>query len=210
MANALMVSACATTTTTRPDGGPRGLHANEHLDIARDHAQLADHAAQWPDERSLSAGAAGGAWVRSWDTGTEQARLAAIHRSKAAELHAAYEEACGGRGIEDAAVSPLQRYGVSGWNTSTGVILYLSPIPQGPEYLLASMKCHRAWMMLAPAGMEDCPLDLPEIELDARGDREGITVSIVTRDPALVPELQRRAAHELEAGHRAAAPQPAP
>jgi len=47
--------------------------------------------------------------------------------------------------------------------------------------------------------MDDCPLDLPDIMLDARGDREGITVSIAVRDPKLVPELQRRTAHDLEA-----------
>jgi hypothetical protein len=35
--------------------------------------------------------------------------------------------------------------------------------------------------------------------LDARGDTNGITVSIVVRDPKLVTELQRRAAHDLEA-----------
>jgi len=61
------------------------------------------------------------------------------------------------------------------------------------------MKCHRAAMMLAPSGMEDCPLDLPNVVLDARGDTDGITVSITVRDPKLVPELQRRAAHDLEA-----------
>ena len=61
------------------------------------------------------------------------------------------------------------------------------------------MKCHRAAMLLAPSNMEDCPLDLPDIAVDARGDAGGITVSIVVRNPDLVPELQRRAAHDLEA-----------
>ncbi|CAN5893628.1 hypothetical protein BH11MYX3_BH11MYX3_12000 [soil metagenome] len=80
-----------------------------------------------------------------------------------------------------------------------GVILYLAPTAGDPDRLLADMKCHRAWMRLAPVGMEDCPLDLPGIALDARGDRDGVTVSIVVRNPTLVSELQRRAAHELEA-----------
>lgn len=37
----------------------------------------------------------------------------------------------------------------------------------------------------------------PLIALDARGGRDGVTLSIVVRK--LVGELQRRAAHELEA-----------
>ena len=77
--------------------------------------------------------------------------------------------------------------------------MYLSPDAGSPDRLLARMKCHRAAMMLAPSDMDDCPLDLPDIVLDARGDTEGITISIVARDPKLVPELQRRAAHDLEA-----------
>lgn len=57
-------------------------------------------------------------------------------------------------------------------------------------------------MMLAPAGMENCPLDLPGIKVDVRGDAEGITVSIATTDLDLVSELQRRAAHEMESAER--------
>jgi len=41
-------------------------------------------------------------------------------------------------------------------------------------------------------------LHLPGIVLDTRNDANGITVSIVIRDLALIPELQRRVAHELE------------
>jgi len=77
--------------------------------------------------------------------------------------------------------------------------VYLAPDAGPPDLLLAKMKCHRAAMMLAPGGMDDCPLDLPDITLDARGDTDGITVAIGVRDPRLVPELQRRAAHDLEA-----------
>jgi len=79
-------------------------------------------------------------------------------------------------------------------------ILYLDPKAGPPDKLLADMKCHRAWMMLAPAGMEACPLDLPGIVLDAHGDTDGITMSIVVRDPKLVDELHARAVRELESG----------
>jgi len=86
------------------------------------------------------------------------------------------------------------------WKTSAGVIVYLAADAGPPERLLADLKCHRAWMMLqSAAGMDECPLDLPGLLLDARGDRENITLSIVVRDPALVDELHRRIARELEA-----------
>ena len=110
-----------------------------------------------------------------------------------------YQQQCGSRPAEDVAVSPLQRFGLGGWPTSMGVIVYLSAAAGTPDQVLADLRCHRAFMMLGPAGMDDCALDLPGIAFDARGDREGITLSIVVKDPALVEELHRRAAHELEA-----------
>jgi hypothetical protein len=197
----LALASCATTSTTHaPAGNPRGLRASEHLDAARQHDEHARQSAMWPDTYGDRAAYAI-PWVRSWNTSQEDERLASIHRSKAAELQAAYEEACGNRPLDQVSRSPLNRYGVGGWNTGTGVIMYLSADAGMPDDTIAAMKCHRAWMMLAPAGMEDCPLDLPGIQVDARGDREGITVSIVVRDPNLVEELHRRAAHELESSH---------
>lgn len=194
----LTLAACATTSPATK-GGPRGLHADEHLDLARQHAERGKQSAQWPDTRSPSTNAVPFPWTRSWDAEAEHARLAAIHRSKASEIHAAYDEACGARPASEVSISPLQRYGLSGWNTQAGVILYLDPAAGPPDRLLADLKCHRAWMMLSDAGMDNCPLDLPGLQLDARGDHDGITVSIVVRDPTLVSELHRRAARELEA-----------
>lgn len=182
----LLLTSCATSTAPAAKGGPRGLRASEHLDVARGHDEAARAVSNEP-------------WFRTWDTASEHERLANIHRSKAAELHAAFDEECGATPGADIAISPLQRFGTGGWNTSTGVIVYLSSTD--PEGLLAALKCHRAWMMLAPANMDDCPLDLPGLTLDARGDANGVTVSIAVRDPALVPELQRRTALELETAH---------
>jgi hypothetical protein len=69
----------------------------------------------------------------------------------------------------------------------------------GPsEHLLASIRCHRAWMMLGNAGMDDCPLDLANITVEAYGDETGISVEIKPRDPTLIPELRRRIAKDLE------------
>lgn len=198
----VLVTACATTRPPPPTGGPRGLRATEHLDVARQHDRAAKEESRWPD--TFAATTASGRnipWFRSWDSAVEQERLAEIHRTKAAELQAAYEDACGTRAADETAVSPLQRYAIGGWNTTAGVIVYLAPTTK-PDTLMAELRCHRAWMMLAPAGMDDCPLDLPGLVFDARGDGEGTTLSIVTRDASFVGELQRRTAHDLEAAAR--------
>jgi hypothetical protein len=194
---ATLLVGCATTSPP-PKGGPRGLHANEHLETARRHDELARREATWPESPHPDAHGGTVPWFRTWDTGVEHERLATLHRSRAAQLQAAYQEACGERPLDEVAVSPLVRFGTGGWNTSTGVILYLAPEAGPAERLLADLRCHRAWMMLAPAGMDDCPLDLPGLVLDARGDGAGITVSIAVSDRRLVGELQRRAARDLE------------
>lgn len=202
----LLLAACATTTpTTRSsskEGGPRGLRASEHLDAARDHDEAARQRASWPERVEMKPGSLEAPytlpWVRSWDTSADQERYASIHRSQAAAIQAEYSDACGNRPTGEVSVSPLQRYATGGWNTSTGVIVYLTPLGGPPERLLTALRCHRAWMMLAPSNMDDCPLDLPGLQLDARGDAEGITLMLSVRDPKLVPELQRRVAHDLE------------
>jgi hypothetical protein len=193
----LLLVSCATTTASAPKGGPRGLRASEHLQAANEHDEAARTTTQWPDTTSERA-PYNIPWTRGWNTAAEEERFAAFHRGQANALQLAYEEACGQRPLAQVSVSPLQRFGIGGWNTTSGVILYLSTDAGQPDQLIADMKCHRAWMMLAPSGMEDCPLDLPGIEVDAHGDTEGISVSIMIRDPKLVDELQRRAGHELE------------
>jgi hypothetical protein len=195
----LLVAACASAPAPAPRGGPRGLRASEHLELARQHDDMAREQVAVPpsfDSRDEK----GVVWMRAWDPSAEHERIAAAHRTEAAALQAEYDEACGARSGDEVSVSPLQRYAVGGWPTSTGIIMYLSADAGTPDKLLADLRCHRAWMMLAPAGMDECPLDLPGIVLDARGDREGVTLSIVIKNPKLVDELHRRAAHDLELG----------
>jgi hypothetical protein len=48
--------------------------------------------------------------------------------------------------------------------------------------------------------MDDCPLDMAGIHVDAHGDATGIEVKITIENPSLVGELQRRAAHDVEHG----------
>jgi hypothetical protein len=192
-----LVAACASAPSAPPAGGPRGLRASEHLEAARQHDDVALYQ---PDATAMQAppGTATTVWRRTWETSTEQKRLADIHRSIAAALQSEYEQACGSRPLDQVAVSPLERHAIGGWPTSTGMILYLDPRAGAPDKVLADLRCHRAWMMLAPSPMEDCVLDLPGIVLDVHGERDVIALSIVVRDRRLLDELHRRAAHALE------------
>ncbi len=199
----VVVAACGAAPPRAAPPGSRGLHANEHLAAADQQDELARKAVTWPDTRGDATGRAdqlllASPWRWTWDSNVDHERLAAEHRAAAADLHADYEAACGERPLAEVAVSPLRRYGVGGTATSDGVTLYLSPDAGPPHRLLADIRCHRAWMMLAPADMDMCPLDLAGIMVDATGDATGITVTLRVRDRALVPELQKRAAHELE------------
>jgi hypothetical protein len=194
------------TTHSIANPGSRGLRAGDHLDAARDHERRAQELARWPDARRSESGRfddpTTGLWYRAFDTAKEERRLAESHRTAAAAQHAEYAEACGDRPLSEVSVSPLSRYGIGGTNTETGVIVYLMPEAGAREQLLVALRCHRAWMMIETMNMEDCPLDLAGIQIEAYGDKSGASVEITTKDPKLVAELQRRTAHELEAAQR--------
>jgi hypothetical protein len=196
-------AACGGSPPRPQSPGSRGMRASEHLEAAQQQDELAREQGRYPETRPDATGRVDMPWHWTWDAGVDHERLAAVHRSAAAELHAAYDEACAGRTTAEISESPLARYGIGGEPTSDGVVLALSPEAGPPERLLADVRCHRAWMMLAPSDMETCPLDLAGIHVDASGDKTGITVTITVHDPALVPELQRRAARDLESSRHA-------
>jgi hypothetical protein len=190
-------------SSTQETGGPRGPRASDHLTSADRESQRGDEIARWPDKRSgVETGPqfAAGAWFGSWDTAADHRRIAQIHRSEAAQLEASYEEACGNASSSFVSVSPLQQYGIGASPSAGGATVLLSPEAGPPAKLLAAMRCHRAWMMLGRSAMDDCPLDLPGIHVAARGDAAGIELTITVDDEALVPELRRRAARDVEAG----------
>jgi hypothetical protein len=204
-----LVAACAAPIANeRP--GPRGLRADQHLGMASREGERAEQLSRWPDTRPGADGTRvsqqldAGTWFGTWDTAGEHARLAQVHRSAAAQLQAAYEEACREVPSEVVSVSPLERYAVGGSPNEAGMLVLLSTDAGPPARLLAAMRCHRAWMMLGRSDMDDCPLDLPGLHVSARGDENGIELTMTVDDPSLVPELRRRAAHDLEAAqHRA-------
>ena len=127
-----LLAACATTPTPAPRGGPRGLRASEHLEIAHQNDEMARARMTMPASFDSRDGN-GMVWMRAWDPSSEHEQIAKAHRSEAAALHAEYEEACGDRPLEQVSVSPLQRYATGGWPTSTGVIMYLSPAAGDPD-----------------------------------------------------------------------------
>jgi hypothetical protein len=200
----LCLSACG-ASSLQEQPGPRGLRADQHMQVASREADRAAELAHWP-ERPLG-GPAGnpaeamvtGAWVGTWDTVAEHQRLAEIHRSSAAAIEAEYEAACGETPATAVSVSPLQRYGVGATLLARGIRILLSPDAGTPDALLSAMRCHRAWMMLGrSADMDDCPLDLDGIQVAAQGDADAIELTITVADSKLVGELQRRAIHDIE------------
>lgn len=205
------ITACAGPVSESPSG-PRGYRADQHLRMAARSDQRASELTQWPETRPGADGAypLPSPWYGTWDTAAEHRRLAAVHRSAAAQLEAEYQEACADVPEGEIPVSPLQRYGVGGNAVPEGTLVILRPEAGPPDRLLKAMRCHRAWMMMQQrTDMADCPLDLPGIRVSARGDDRAIEVTIAVSDPALVPELRRRAAHDLE--HRSSSsksPQP--
>lgn len=198
----ISVAACAGAQSERPQPpGSRGPRASDHLAKAREHEESARQRILYPDTRPDATGRVDQLLVGHvrWDSAADHDRAAAHHRSEAGALYAEYEQACGDHAV---VVSPIVRYAIGGTATSTGVVLYLTPEAGSAERLIAELRCHRAWMMLAPANMDTCPLDIAGLSLDAYGENEGFTLTLSVRDPALVPELQRRVARDLELGRR--------
>ena len=211
IAAVVLVAACGASRPATQPPGSRGMHASEHLTAAREHEDAARERSTWAETRTTDGTGrvdqmlVGTRWQRTWDTAADQERAAAMHRSEAEAIYAAYHEACGDRGATQVSISPVVRHGLGGWATTDGVVIFLSADAGPAERLMADLKCHRAWMRLAPANMDSCPLDLAGLQIDARGDRDGITLTLTVRDKSLVPELQRRAAHDLELRREAGA-----
>ena len=204
----LLFAACASAPAAKPQPlGSRGPRASQHMDAAHDHEELARQSSSYPDTRLD--GPIGRSdqvllatpWTRRWDSTEDHLRMAQVHRSAAAQISAEFDEACQGRTNGDMTMSPLVKYGVGGSPIEDGVVIYLRPEAGDADKLMADMRCHRAWMMLQPTStMDMCPLDLAGLSIEATGGKEGVTVTLHVKDRSLVPELQKRAAHDLEQG----------
>ena len=201
---ALAVTACASqrpVQSRQPADTSRGLRASEHLDVADSQQQAVVQSSTFPDMRGdgINTGTQlMQPWYRSSATGADHADKVQYHRAAASALIGDYTAACGAIPSADAAVSPIAKFGIGGWPTQSGAIVYLSADAGAPDEVMAAMVCHRAWMMLSPANKLEGPLDLAGLSFDARGDANGITVSLTIRDLKMLTELQRRVEHDLE------------
>lgn len=203
----VLVGGCGAATTVNEKPGPRGLRADQHMAAASREDQRAYELQHWPivrpeagDPYAVGPRIEAGQWYGSWDTTAEHQRLAQVHRSEAGAQQGEYEEACGNTPFSIVSVSPLQRYGIGGSPIDGGSVVYLTAEAGPPDRLLQAMRCHRAWMMMGRTqNMDDCPLDLPGLQVEAHGDANGIELTLKVENPALVPELRRRTAHDLEA-----------
>ena len=204
----LLLAACASAPSAPPQApGSRGLRASQHIESAREHDEMARQNASYPDTRPddgtgrVDQMLLATPWTRRWDSSEDHLRMAQVHRSAAAQINDEFAQACDGRSEADITLSPLVKYGIGGSPTEDGVVIYLRPEAGPADKLMGDMRCHRAWMMLQPLSTMDlCPLDLDGLSVEARGGKEGVTVTLHVKDRALVPELQKRAAHDLEQG----------
>jgi hypothetical protein len=133
-------------------------------------------------------------WSFRWDAGAERSRLP----SDAAGLEAEYARVCGAGSTPKLTGSPLLRYRQTSYDTSSGVVVVLSPLAGTRDSLLAELRCHQLGIVMAPFGVEGSPFDVPGLVIDAAGDKFAISLMLTTRDPADLGELQRRVDRQVE------------
>ena len=174
-----LLTACPSAMSPAVREGPRGPTASEHDAAAREYEMRVGES----DVRTPAA---------------DFERLAQAHRAKAASLEADYEAACAALPFEKVTSSPFRRYALGSVNTETGVLLYLRGDLE-PAQLEDEIRCHRAWLMIAPrTTSEDSALDLPGLDIDVQRAPDGLHVSVSLANPRLRPELRRRLARDLE------------
>ena len=205
LALVLLVGCGSSSTAPGRIETSRGPRADQHLDAAEQHARRAAGLTQWIDARGSKPEFVDrdGLWYRAWTMARENERMMALHRDAAAQLRTDYDRACAGLSKDEIEVSPLDRHGIGALRTSDGVVVLLSPSAGPAERLVATMRCHRAWMMLTESGMGQCALDLPGLDVAAYGDQTGISVELTVRDSSLISELQRRTLHEVPSARTA-------
>lgn len=178
------------------------MRVDEHLAEARRHEAAARERETWPVTTTMTPGGetpVAMPWYRTWNASADHDRFAKQHRSQAATLQLAFDDACRDVPPELARSSPIAVFGIGGAPIDGGAIVYLRPTGGSPDELLAHLRCHRAWMMLSHAAdMDACPLDLPGLIVEARGDDTGVTLELRVKDAAMIRELQRRVANQLE------------
>lgn len=145
-------------------------------------------------------------WYYSWDPDEEHRALAAAHRDAAEQLKLQHESACAGipRGLE--ATSPIDAFATSISPLDRGVVFHLSPQAGPPEIVLAHLRCHRAWLKLAPTdAAATSPLLVDGVTWMTHASANGVEVMATARDDRGRDELARRARLVLERARKTSA-----
>ncbi|MEO8701826.1 MAG: hypothetical protein ABI867_17410 [Kofleriaceae bacterium] len=85
---------------------------------------------------------------------------------------------------------------MTGRNLRDGAEVQVSPLAGSADEVMADLRCHRTWVAAVHA---DSPFALPGVEVSANNTRDGVSLQLSTRDPALVPVLQHRIVAEAAA-----------
>jgi hypothetical protein len=168
------------------------MTASEHMARAREHSEAAG-----TDPRTYTSSSY--PWYYYWDPKSDHRAIAEAHRDAADQLRLTYEAACVAVPRDSAATSPLDRYTRSIDPMPKGVVFHLAPEAGTPDAVLASLRCHRAWLMLGPpSSTADSPLLLNGIVLVVHAGASGIEVMVGVDNAAQLPELTRRARLTVE------------
>lgn len=209
----VLAGSCATAHHgTRPGD----MTAAEHLDNARSHTEQISgwrgtyrgvygghHAGYW------GPGSGWYPWYYSWDPDEEHRALAAAHRDAADQLKLQFEAACAyfPRGLE--VESPLDSFTTSISAIPSGVVFHVSDRAGSPDAVLASLRCHRAWLQLAPnPAAANNPLLIEGVKWMTHAGRDDVEVMATARDDGAAAELARRSALTLERARRSSSQRP--
>ena len=173
---------------TRPDD----MTAAEHHAAAREHAEMVTGSAYHHPTWSYSSG-----WYPwyYWSPDDEHRALAEAHRDSAEQLKLQYDAACATLPAGAAASSPLETSTMSTSPIEGGIVFHLGEAAGPPDRLLAQLRCHRAWLKLAPTpGAADDPLQVDGVTWLARAGRAEVEVRAIASGDSARAELARRAA----------------
>ena len=134
-------------------------------------------------------------WSYYWEPGREYRQLLDAQVPAKDALLQRHRAACETIPDRIQALSPFESYAFGSARLDDGVLVHLVPDAGPPDALLVALRCHEAWLRLAPRdSARDDVLGVDGISLvvDASG-RDTIEVMIVGSDRRAVDELERRA-----------------
>lgn len=186
---AMGAAACATAHHgTRPDD----MTAAEHQAASGEHGEQVVGSGYHHPTWSYSSG-----WYPwyYWSPDDEHRELAQAHRDSAEQLKLQYEAACANlpRGADVS--SPLDTSVGSVSPIEGGIAFHLAETAGPPDRVLAQLRCHRAWLKLAPTpGAAEDPLQVDGVTWLTRAGRGEIEVRATASAESARAELARRAA----------------